>query len=221
MKTVTAITLGATLFTTLATAQQQYQIDPTSVNITLRNNWCGNEVAQCPLICSQVTGSLTITSNTCDAQSLTYSCVCSDGTSPNITEYTQTLPFFICQEWGNQCSSNCGTDNTCVAACRQNHPCGAQSPIRANTSTLTSTMSSTMSGSSTGAAASVTGGETVYSGFAGASASQTSGGGAAAASASATGASSAGTRVVAMQFGQSAGFLALGAAFFGGFAFLL
>lgn len=49
---------------------------------------------------------------------LTYTCVCDNGVSPNITQYSQTLPFFVCQEWGNQCVANCNGDNTCADSCR-------------------------------------------------------------------------------------------------------
>lgn len=56
-----------------------------------------------------------------------------------------TIPFFVCQEWGNQCVNGCaGGDNGCAADCRQNHPCGAQDPERVNvTSTAASTASKT------------------------------------------------------------------------------
>lgn len=159
--------------------------------------------------------------NTCDPDALTYQCVCGDGTTPNITMYTQTLPFFICQEWGNECVSNCGQDNTCAANCRQQHPCGAQSPQRQNTSTLSSTMmSSTTSGSPAGAT--VSGGQTIYTGFGGAAASSTGGdsGNGGAQQTAAAGSSGAG-RAAALQAGQTFGLLALMGGLFGGFAVLL
>ncbi len=59
------------------------------------------------------------------------------------------MPYFVCQEWGNQCVKACGMDNECSSDCRENHPCGAQSPKRVN-STTSSTMSATASSSSSG-----------------------------------------------------------------------
>ncbi|KAF2030081.1 hypothetical protein EK21DRAFT_112372 [Setomelanomma holmii] len=125
-----------------------YRIDPDSVSKSDRQTWCNNQVAQCPLICSQLPGvtSLTTVDNECDPDALTYSCVCENNVSPNITQYSQTLPFYICQEWGNQCVKGCNGDNTCSNSCRADHPCGAQSPYLGNTSIpSTSTARSTSS----------------------------------------------------------------------------
>lgn len=52
---------------------------------------------------------------------------------------------------------NCGTDSTCAAACRQDHPCGAQDPKRVNTTATTTPTPS--------ASASASGGNVVYTGF--------------------------------------------------------
>lgn len=73
---------------------------------------------------------------------LTYGCVCGNGLQPNISEYSLTLPFYVCQEWGNQCVKACGQNNQCSGDCRDDHPCGALNPTRVN-STTASTMSAT------------------------------------------------------------------------------
>ncbi|KAK5631511.1 hypothetical protein RRF57_007225 [Xylaria bambusicola] len=82
---------------------------------------------------------------------LTYGCVCEDGKSPNLSEYSLTLPFFICQEWGTQCVNNCNGDASCASDCRQNHPCGAQNPTRVNTTNTASTATETGAAASTSA----------------------------------------------------------------------
>jgi hypothetical protein len=126
-----------------------YRIDPNSVSDSDRQTWCNNQKAQCPLICLQQPGvtSMTTVDNECDPDALTYSCVCENNVSPNITQYSQTLPFFICQEWGNQCVTGCNGNNTCADSCRADHPCGAQSPYLGNTSIPSSSMArSTQSG---------------------------------------------------------------------------
>lgn len=61
---------------------------------------------------------MTTEQNDCDSDALTYTCVCENGVAPNITEYSQTLPYFICQQWGNTCVENCNGDNSCQSACR-------------------------------------------------------------------------------------------------------
>lgn len=181
-----------------------------------RDFWCKQQRAQCPLICSQTTPSQSLgtLANDCDDDSLTYACVCENGLSPNVSEYSQTLPYYLCQEWGNQCVSNCDGNSQCQGACRDDHPCGAQSPTRQNTSTLTSTIMSTTTAAG-GAATTDASGETIYSGFGGgAQATNTGGSG---------GGESAAThiRVWALSAGQTFGTLAVVAGFVGGFAVLL
>lgn len=127
--------------------------------------WCVQEIYTCPLICLQTSDGAQI--NTCDAvgfprilpaiadcsrartsltlprqQTLTYGCLCNNGLQPNMTEYSLTLPFFVCTEWGQQCVADCGSENQCASACTQDHPCGATNPTRTNTTT-SSTMSAT------------------------------------------------------------------------------
>lgn len=124
----------AGFITTIASAQ--YTIDPSSVPIATRDAWCESQLAQCPQICLQTSAHSSQTrENDCVAKTLTYSCVCSNGISPNVSQYSLTLPYYICQEWGNQCVAACGQDNACSSACREDHPCGAQDPRKYNGTT--------------------------------------------------------------------------------------
>jgi hypothetical protein len=151
-----ALVFGIAAFTGFAAAQDTvqmnypYTIDPDTVPSATRDYWCSQNIAACPLICLQQPGvnSMSTESNDCDSDNLTYNCVCDNGISPNITQYSQTLPYFICQQWGNNCVDNCGGDATCQSACREDHPCGAQQPYKGNTS-LPTTMSSTAAPSGT------------------------------------------------------------------------
>lgn len=174
--------------------------------------WCTSQTAECPLICTQTSAnSATTDANSCDATTLTYSCVCGNGLSPNISQYSQTLPYFICTEWGNQCVTACGSDSSCASACRDDHPCGAQNPIRVNTSTISSTMmSKTSTGTPAGATVGASG--TIYTGF---------GGAAATTSASSGDGSSQQSAAMALQMGQAYGLVVVAAGLFGGFALLL
>ncbi|TKA72196.1 hypothetical protein B0A55_06970 [Friedmanniomyces simplex] len=210
--------LSATLFLSAVSAQQTYSIDPSSVSNATRQGWCTSQQAQCPLICLQTANDASTQQNACDPTQLTYACICSNGLSPNITEYSQTLPFFLCQEWGNECVANCNGVNTCQSNCRSQHPCGAQNPTRQNTSTLS--MSTSMSaGASQTAGATTTGASGVYTGFAGASSTGSSGG--AAASASAASAAARSMRAAALDAGRTFGLLGVVGVLFGGFAVLL
>ncbi|KAF2221939.1 hypothetical protein BDZ85DRAFT_135155 [Elsinoe ampelina] len=137
------LALGA--FSGLVSAQ--YSINPNSVPQSLRQYWCDSQITQCPLICLQYNGSTGAIANDCDSSNLSYECVCSTGISPNASEYSQTLPYFVCTEWGNQCVTACAGSSSCADDCRTKHPCGARNPTRVN-STTASTMAAT--GSTTG-----------------------------------------------------------------------
>ncbi|KAG8163220.1 hypothetical protein KVR01_006517 [Diaporthe batatas] len=161
-----------TVFLSVATAlvgtvRADYFIDPSSVPRTTRESWCRDERSACPLICMDQSGTGAQV-NTCDPETLTYGCLCGDNTQPNVSEYSLTLPYFVCTEWGNQCEKGCGSDSTCASACRQDHPCGASHPRTANT---TSTATSTASATSSSSAADET---TVFNGPAGSSGSSSS-----------------------------------------------
>ncbi|PHH75521.1 hypothetical protein CDD80_2318 [Ophiocordyceps camponoti-rufipedis] len=119
-----------------AVAHADLVIEPSSVPISTRHAWCADERNTCPLICQQVEPRTTLM-NDCDPKTLTFNCVCGNNQRPNVTEYTLTLPYFICQEWGNQCVKACSGDNECQGKCRQDHPCGAQSPKKYNTTSTT------------------------------------------------------------------------------------
>jgi len=120
-----------------AVAQADYYIDPNSVDLGLREYWCDNEKSTCPIICQQVKPGTTLV-NTCDPEALTYGCLCGDNKQPNVSEYSLTLPYYVCQEWGVQCVANCNADTACESACTQDHPCGAQNPGKAKNASETS-----------------------------------------------------------------------------------
>ncbi|KAI1319477.1 hypothetical protein F5Y16DRAFT_390861 [Xylariaceae sp. FL0255] len=127
-------------------AQEQYTIEPSSVDITTRDAWCSQELSTCPIICEQIPPGGYV-SNTCNSTTLEYTCTCQNGMSPNLTQYSLTLPFFICQEWGTQCVAGCNGDNSCASDCTQNHPCGALNPSKPNSTATVTTMSPTASSS--------------------------------------------------------------------------
>lgn len=145
----------------LSAAQEQYTIDPSTVQQSTRDYWCQQQKATCSQICLLLPGvtSMNTETNECDSDALTASCVCDNGSSPNLTEYTQTLPFNICQQWGTNCVKDCGQgENTCADACRADHPCGAQNPFKPNATSTSSSAShsKTADPSGTDAAASST-----------------------------------------------------------------
>ncbi|KAJ9215598.1 hypothetical protein DTO166G4_2704 [Paecilomyces variotii] len=182
-------------------ALSQNSIDPNSVPLSTRDQWCQSQKTSCPLICLQLPG---VTGqpedNSCNPKTLSFSCVCSNGQQPNSSEYSQTLPYFICTEANNQCVNNCNGESSCQAACRDDHPCGAQNPKRYNITTTSATSNPTASASST------SGGNVVYTGFG---------------SASTAAAKKGDASTFALEIGQVYGLFGLVAGFLGGFAYLL
>jgi len=178
-------------------------IDPDTVPKATRDYWCFQQTTSCPLICLQVPGGDgQPLANDCDADVLGFHCICSNGLAPNASEYSQTLPYFICSEINNVCVANCVGDSRCQFECRENNPCGAQSPRPPNSSTI-STMSATAS--STSAASGV-----VFTGLGDGSAKQGNPSGGAAPG-----------RVTMIEIGQVYSLGLIVAGFFAGFAILL
>lgn len=143
------VSFRATLLALAGTAvvAADYVINPESVDILTRRAWCNDELSNCPIICQQSSPGVVL-SNSCDPETLTYGCVCSNGLQPNMSMYSLTLPFHVCQQWVIQCRKDCGINNSCASSCAEDHPCGAQDPPRANKTTSSSMTASATSGSS-------------------------------------------------------------------------
>ncbi|KEY68377.1 hypothetical protein S7711_01154 [Stachybotrys chartarum IBT 7711] len=122
---------------------QDYYLDPDTVNEGLRGTWCDNQLSTCPLICRDQGDAPDI--NTCDPDTLQYECICEGGDVPDVDEYSLTLPYFLCQEWGNRCVTACGGNSQCASDCREDNPCGARNPTRANTTSTSATAGATAS----------------------------------------------------------------------------
>ncbi|KAL8842533.1 MAG: hypothetical protein Q9170_000487 [Blastenia crenularia] len=181
-------------------------IDPNTVDPATRQKWCDDQKASCPLLCLQQGVSDVPETNNCTAETLVYSCICSNGQQPNASEYSQTIPYYECTEAGTQCVNNCPKgDSACQTACRTAHPCGAQNPTRINTSTI-----STMSATPTSGSAATGGADSTaaYTGFG-------------AASTTGSGGDSSDAETLAIGFGRSYGLALLFISISAGFTFLL
>ncbi|OJD15527.1 hypothetical protein AJ78_04223 [Emergomyces pasteurianus Ep9510] len=136
-------------------------IDPSTVPKATREAWCRDQTTSCPLLCMQNgKPSDDLDDNKCDPETLIYICKCSNGLAPNASEYSQTIPYYICTEANNQCVRNCNGDTTCQTACRVDNPCGAQNPKRVTTTATTATKTGDAAGTGTNSATGV-----VYTGL--------------------------------------------------------
>ncbi|KAF9735694.1 hypothetical protein PMIN06_006776 [Paraphaeosphaeria minitans] len=165
-----SFTFGLLAFAAFSAAQEQYTIDPDTVQQSTRAYWCEQQEASCPQICLQQPGvsSMNTVSNECNSNTLKATCVCDNGISPNLTEYTQTLPYNICQQWGTNCVAACGIgQNDCADSCRKDHPCGAQEPFKGNATKSSSTASHASTAKSTATSDSKASSTLPATGFAG------------------------------------------------------
>lgn len=191
-------------------ASAQYSIDPETVPEATRDIWCSNQQNACPLICLQTSANSSDTvANDCDPATLDYSCICENNLSPNASEFSQTIPYYVCTEWGTQCIAGCGGNTDCEFNCRALHPCGAQNPTRVNITTTSSSATGSQTATNGGEATN-SAGQTVYNGLGGTGAAATP-----------TGSSSQTGAATALQLGQAYGLFAVAAGIFGGFALLL
>ena len=139
--------------------------------------------------------------------SLAYSCICSNGQQPNSSQYSQTIPYYECTQAATNCVNKCEqTDTSCQSACRSDNPCGAQNPVRVNTSTI-STMAATATSSKSGASTAGSSASNTFTGFGGSSTAKSVG--------------SARIQTLALGFGGKYGLLVVLGGMMGGFMFML
>jgi len=147
MKSATVLAVASGLFT-LAFAQNYPVITADDINNSTREIWCDQQIAVCPNLC-QDQGHVGTEYNDCWTEDLHFECVCEGGFRPNLTEYSQTIPFNLCQQSKQACADNCGNNQDCVTLCFSGKECGASNPRRVNVTSTSTTASSTATSSST------------------------------------------------------------------------
>ncbi|KAI5798930.1 hypothetical protein EDC01DRAFT_23410 [Geopyxis carbonaria] len=118
------------------------------VDQNTRDFWCQSQVAACPLLCGDLEKKTV--KNECFPDNLFYQCLCSEGITPNLTEYSQTIPYFQCTIDLNACVKGCSGDPKCNTQCPKTHVCGASSPKKSNSTKTTSSATASASASATG-----------------------------------------------------------------------
>ncbi|KAI8356914.1 hypothetical protein B0O80DRAFT_496654 [Mortierella sp. GBAus27b] len=109
-----------------------------SVDNSTKLTWCENQVGFCTNVCQELTQGAQALDNRCDITSLQYICQCNNGIVPNASEYTYTIPYFMCVADVQHCIQNCPlSDNGCYTDCRK-RSCAAEFPKKYNQSIATS-----------------------------------------------------------------------------------
>ncbi|PGH00546.1 hypothetical protein GX51_05761 [Blastomyces parvus] len=107
--------LSATVFalSLLVTGIRAQSFNPGSISNELKLSWCDAQTAACPSVCKSFASV-----NKCSVSDLTYTCTCGDGTTPDLTKYKSTIPYFICTESYAQCIQSHPDDLTGQRACK-------------------------------------------------------------------------------------------------------
>jgi len=196
---VVAVFLGAVA---AQNSTSNITIDPNSIDPNLRASWCTGQRSACSELCDG-----DAPTNLCTPDTLTYSCLCTNGSSPDLQDYINTLPDYICEAAFAQCIAAHPNDLAGQTACNTDIKvhCGfldLANFTAAPSSSSAAPSTSSSAASSTAAPAATTGSST---------------GSATAASASATKSGAA----VALSVGQSYGAGALAAGAIAAFGYLL
>ncbi|OQD78435.1 hypothetical protein PENDEC_c001G05975 [Penicillium decumbens] len=144
--TLAASALGATNSTTY-TFPQDFNIG--LVKPDELNSWCQGQRNVCPDMCQGSTSS-----NSCDPSTLQFKCTCADGTTPDSSQYIETIPFYVCQATFGQCINAHPNDADGQKACKQAAQCATKnatamaSPSPSTSTSASRTMALTTSTSS-------------------------------------------------------------------------
>jgi len=138
MKTFAPILLASASFIGLSSAQVYPPVNPDDIDINIRNLWCVNQQEACPALCEDQE-QVSATTNDCDPETLTFECLCENNVSPNMTEYSMTIPYHLCQQSITNCVANCGNgEAVCSNLCFTGKKCGASAPTLHNSTTTSS-----------------------------------------------------------------------------------
>ncbi|KAH8594352.1 hypothetical protein B0O99DRAFT_514279 [Bisporella sp. PMI_857] len=127
-------------------------IDPSTVDLTTRAQWCGAQQNTCGTLCSGAADP-----NTCDENTLTFNCTCTaNNSSPGLIYYKQTLPTFICQQIYEVCIKNGENVAAAQKKCTDDRDknCGTLDPEKFVASSSSSSGSASATSTPTGTAGS-------------------------------------------------------------------
>ncbi|KAK2768753.1 hypothetical protein FQN54_000609 [Arachnomyces sp. PD_36] len=121
----------------------QYQapsgFNPGLVNPDELITWCIGQQNACPQVCGG-----DFSKNECSTETFTFTCECGDGTTPDMTEYKDTLPYYICEATFAQCIEANASDADAQETCKENRDCGSKDASKAETPSETTSSASGM-----------------------------------------------------------------------------
>ncbi|KAI1866531.1 hypothetical protein JX265_007832 [Neoarthrinium moseri] len=128
-----------------------FSINPSAVPLSTRAAWCTSETNVCTAVCNNSPSEIS-----CDPATLDYECSCNDGTTPDMNEYKESLPFHICQEAFTECITqtvgNAAGQRNCTTSISDK--CGTKNATDSSASTPSTTTAASSSGTATAASSS-------------------------------------------------------------------
>ncbi|CAK7241169.1 MAG: hypothetical protein STHCBS139747_002628 [Sporothrix thermara] len=102
-----------------------FTIDPSVVPLTTRSNWCAAQGNTCTTLCDN-----SPSANSCDPNTLDYSCLCQNGSAPGLQYYLQSMPTFVCEEAYSECNAQNAGDAAAQKNCTTSiqDQCGSLNP---------------------------------------------------------------------------------------------
>jgi hypothetical protein len=112
-----------------------------SVDVNTRNQWCVAQYNTCKILCNQ---GKDVKTNDCKPDTLKYECACKSGT-PELDQYTQTIPTFMCQAAYSACIDSHKDDAMGQDKCKEDifDNCGTQDPTKAEIKTTSAAAATT------------------------------------------------------------------------------
>eukprot|EP00835_Amoeboradix_gromovi_P003446 NODE_227_length_13866_cov_0.400305.p7 type:complete len:160 gc:universal NODE_227_length_13866_cov_0.400305:12571-13050(+) len=105
-----------------------------TIDSSTKSSWCARQVYSCKTVC-YTSDAPEPKQNTCDSDTLNYKCVCGDGDEPKLDIFTDTIPFYQCNEVKSRCQQNCAgksNEQSCKSDCFNKYQCATTAPNAAD-----------------------------------------------------------------------------------------
>jgi len=140
------LVLVASAWAAVVSAQtQNYTIDPATVPIGTRVSWCNGQFNSCNQLCGGASDTKT---DYCNQNNLTYSCICNNGSAPDLAVYQNTMPFYLCQAEFAACIAANDQSASGQEGCKKTYSCGTLNASDVQTGSSASSSASASSSSS-------------------------------------------------------------------------
>ncbi|KAF2740452.1 hypothetical protein EJ04DRAFT_455576 [Polyplosphaeria fusca] len=116
--------VAAAAFTGLVSAQNATfangpccSVDVSGLNSTVRGDFCQAQQNTCREICQEAS-TTRFKNNTCAVETLQFNCTCGDNSTPNMSDYQQTVPGQLCLLWFADCIEASGQNLEAQETCK-------------------------------------------------------------------------------------------------------